>query len=107
MAREWIQQKKAGWTGSDPAAALKGAITRSKVKHNRPPSRAEITEFLKALDSSGGYRTTMIALRLALLTFVRTKDGERLDPGAACTPSRADQAMAPVGPLDGAEDSGR
>ena len=57
---------------SDPAAALKGAIHRPKVKHHKPLSRDQIADFLKALDSFGGYRTTVIALRLMLLTFVRT-----------------------------------
>ncbi|MDT8383923.1 MAG: tyrosine-type recombinase/integrase [Gammaproteobacteria bacterium] len=57
---------------ADPAAALKGAIHRPKVKHHKPLSRDQIADFLKALDSFGGYRTTVIALRLMLLTFVRT-----------------------------------
>ena len=35
------------------------------------------------------------------------KDGERLDPGTACTPGRADPAMATVGEVDRAEDRGR
>ncbi|MGD8617300.1 MAG: tyrosine-type recombinase/integrase [Gammaproteobacteria bacterium] len=57
---------------SDPAAALKGAIHRQRPEHRKPLNRAQIAEFLTALDSYGGYRTTVIALRLALLTFVRT-----------------------------------
>jgi integrase len=57
---------------SDPAAALKGAITRLKTKHRKPLTRADLPRFIKALDSYGGYRTTVIALRLMLLTFVRT-----------------------------------
>jgi integrase len=57
---------------SDPASALKGAITRPKAKHRKPLTRADISRFIKALDSYGGYRTTVIALRLILLTFVRT-----------------------------------
>jgi integrase len=57
---------------SDPAAALKGAITRLKTKHRKPLTRAGLPRFVKALDSYGGYRTTVIALRLMLLTFVRT-----------------------------------
>jgi len=56
----------------DPAAALKGAIHRPKVKHHKPLSRNQIANFVRALDSYGGYRTTVIALRLLLLTFVRT-----------------------------------
>lgn len=57
---------------SDPAGALKGAIHRPKVQHHKPLSRDQIAEFIKALDRYGGYRTTVIALRLLLLTFVRT-----------------------------------
>ena len=57
---------------TDPAAALKGAIKRPKVRHSRPLSRKDIPEFIGALETYGGYRTTVIALRLALLTFVRT-----------------------------------
>lgn len=57
---------------SDPAAALKGAIHRPKVEHRKPLARKDIPEFIKSLESYGGYRTTVIALRLLLLTFVRT-----------------------------------
>lgn len=57
---------------ADPAAALKGAIHRPKVEHHKPLSRDQVGDFVKALDSYGGYRTTVIALRLMLLTFVRT-----------------------------------
>ena len=57
---------------SDPAAALKGAIHRPRVKHHKPLSRNQIADFVKALENYGGYRTTVIALRLMLLTFVRT-----------------------------------
>ena len=57
---------------SDPAAALKGAIHRPKVEHHKPLTRDQIGDFVKALDGYAGYRTTVIALRLMLLTFVRT-----------------------------------
>jgi integrase len=57
---------------TDPAAALRGAIHRPKVEHHKPLSRDQIADFVRALDSYGGYRTTVIALRLMLLTFVRT-----------------------------------
>ena len=56
----------------DPAAALKGAIHRPKVEHHKPLSRSQIADFTGALEKYGGYRTTVIALRLMLLTFVRT-----------------------------------
>ncbi|WP_223842582.1 tyrosine-type recombinase/integrase [Xanthomonas citri] len=57
---------------SDPAAALRGAIHRPKVEHHRPLSREQISQFGTALEKYGGYRTTVIALHLMLLTFVRT-----------------------------------
>ncbi len=59
---------------NDPAAALKGAIHVPKTKHANPLSREDIARFAKALECYGGYRTTIIALRLMLLTFVRTKE---------------------------------
>jgi integrase len=55
----------------DPTVALKGAITRPKVQHNKPLSKAEIPRFLEKLEQVGGNRTTKIALRLLLLLFVR------------------------------------
>lgn len=39
--------------------------------------------------------------------LLEEKDGERLDPGTACTPGRADPAMATVGEVDRAEDRRR
>lgn len=39
--------------------------------------------------------------------LLEEKDGERLDPGAKSTPSRADPAMAAVGEVDGTEDRSR
>jgi integrase len=56
----------------DPAAALRGAIQRPKVEHHKPLSREQIKDFMAAVDEYGGYRTTVIALQLMLLTFVRT-----------------------------------
>lgn len=56
----------------DPAAALKGAMARPKSKHAKALSRDEVKLFLTNLASYGGYRTTVIALNLMLLTFVRT-----------------------------------
>lgn len=56
---------------TDPAAALKGAIHRPRTEHSKPLSRDDIATFDKALQSYGGYHTTIIALRLMLLTFVR------------------------------------
>ncbi len=57
---------------ADPAAALKGAICQPRVKHSKPLGRDQIKLLTKALDSYGGHPSTVIALRLLLLTFVRT-----------------------------------
>lgn len=56
----------------DPAAALRGAIHRPKVVHRKPMTRDQVGDFVKSLAGYAGYRTTVIALRLMLLTFVRT-----------------------------------
>ena len=56
----------------DPTVALKGAITRPRVQHNKPLRRADIPKFLEDLEKHAGYRTTSIALRLLMLTFVRS-----------------------------------
>lgn len=56
---------------TDPAGALKGAVTRPKVEHRKPLTRKDMPDFIKALNSYGGYRLTVIAMRLLLLTFVR------------------------------------
>ena len=64
-------------TDSDPAVALKGAVTRPKVKHNAPLTAGEIPNFLAMLGAWGGYRTSTIAIELLMLTFVRTVDCEK------------------------------
>ena len=79
---------------ADPAAALKGAIQRPKTKHSRPLSRDEIAAFVCALDCYGGYRTTVIALRLMLLTFVRTVE-LRTAPWSEFNFERAEWRIAP------------
>jgi integrase len=49
---------------NDPANALKGAVHRPRTRHAKPLSRDEIADFARALESYGGYRTTVIALWL-------------------------------------------
>jgi integrase len=56
----------------DPAAALKGLIKRPAVRHNPPLQQKEIPRLLAKLDKYGGLTTTKIAVRLLMLTFVRT-----------------------------------
>ena len=58
----------------DPAAALRGAIHRPKTRHHKPLSRDQIGKVLQALQKYAGAPTTIIAMRLMLLTFVRTKE---------------------------------
>lgn len=57
---------------ADPAAALKGAIHRPQINHSKPMSREQIGDFKTRLSRYGGNRTTVIAMRLMLYTFVRT-----------------------------------
>ena len=56
----------------DPTAALYGAIKRKPVRHNPPLPKEEMSGFLKNLDDYGGFRPTKIAIKLMLLTFLRT-----------------------------------
>jgi len=57
---------------ADPAAMLKGAIDKPKVEHCQPLTKKDIPKFIDALEKYGGYRSTIIALKLLMLTFVRT-----------------------------------
>lgn len=57
---------------SDPTGALRGALKRRQVRHNPPLSKSDIPEFLIKLEEYGGYAGTVAAIRLMLLTFVRT-----------------------------------
>jgi integrase len=57
---------------TDPAAALRGAIHRPKVVHSKPMTREQVADFVPALKDYAGRPTTVIAMRLMLLTFVRT-----------------------------------
>lgn len=57
---------------TDPAAALKGAIHRPQVNHSKPMSADQIGDFKARLTKYGGNRTTVLAMRLMLYTFVRT-----------------------------------
>ena len=77
LIRQWISAIFGFAVGkeladADPAAAVRKTIKRPKIKHCRPLTPAEIVGLVKLLHTYGGYRTTVIALRLMLLTFVRT-----------------------------------
>lgn len=57
---------------SDPMYVLRGTIQRPKVQHNKPLPEKEIPVFLRKLEEYSCQRTTYIAMRLLMLTFVRT-----------------------------------
>ena len=59
---------------SDPAAPLQGYVTRPPINSAKDLSPAGIVKLKKHLREYGGNRTTVIALNLLLLTFVRTKE---------------------------------
>lgn len=56
---------------ADPAAALRGAITRPRVRHHKPLSKLDLVTLERSLTSYRGRRETVIAIRLLMLTFVR------------------------------------
>lgn len=59
----------------DPSAALKGALKPAgRQRHHTPMPRADLPAFLRALASYHGDPRTAIALRLVVLTFVRTTE---------------------------------
>tara|TARA_R110001583_G_scaffold195118_1_gene369404 strand:- start:144818 stop:146089 length:1272 start_codon:yes stop_codon:yes gene_type:complete len=77
LIRQWCGQifgyaSGAGICENDPTALLKRSVKRPRVRHNPPLSWSEIPKFLNRLDEDGGYRTTVLALRLMALTYVRT-----------------------------------
>lgn len=57
---------------NDPTYPLRRAIVRPQVQHAAPKDRDTIRDLLQRVHAYGGNRTTAIALRLLLLTFVRT-----------------------------------
>lgn len=56
----------------NPAADMKGVLKTRKVEHRPAISRGELPDFLKKLNSYSGDPVTRLALRLIVLTFVRT-----------------------------------
>jgi integrase len=56
----------------NPAADMKGVLKTRKVEHRSTISRDELPDFLKKLDAYSGDLITKLALRLIILTFVRT-----------------------------------
>jgi len=77
LIRQWCGQifsyaAAQGLCEYDPAALLKGLVKRPQVRHNPPLTWAEIPDFLNRVDNEGGYQTTVLALKLMALTYVRT-----------------------------------
>jgi integrase len=62
---------------SDPAAALKGLVSRPQINHSKPMSAETIGDFKARTARYGGNRTTVLAMRLMLYTFVRTVELRR------------------------------
>jgi integrase len=58
----------------NPVPDLKGALKTPVVRHHAYLNAKELPDFLRALDSYDGTPLTKLALRLLLLTFVRTTE---------------------------------
>lgn len=63
-----------GRTEQNPASDLAGALKTRKVKHRAALTRSDLPEFLEKLDQYSGQPITKLALRMILLTFVRTNE---------------------------------
>ncbi|RMM92814.1 tyrosine-type recombinase/integrase [Pseudomonas savastanoi] len=77
MVRQWISSVFCYGVvtlraDSDPAVAVRGAISRKDVNHSRPMNLEELAEYFLAVGKYGGHRGTVIALYLLPLLFVRT-----------------------------------
>lgn len=77
LIRQWCGQiftyaSGQGLVEHDPTALLRRSVKRPRVRHNPPLAWTEIPDFLNRVEQDGGYRTTVLALQLIALTFVRT-----------------------------------
>lgn len=77
LIRQWCGQifgyaSGEGLCDNDPSAMLKKSVRRPRVRHHPPLPWNEISDFLGRVNQDGGYRTTVLALRLMALTYVRT-----------------------------------
>jgi integrase len=57
---------------TNPAADLKGALAPPVRRHFSSLNKEDLPEFLEKLEKYDGYKTTRLAIRLLMLTFVRT-----------------------------------
>jgi len=58
----------------NPATELRGALRSHKVTHRAALSAESLPEFLQKLDHYDGHMLTRLALRLVMLTFVRSNE---------------------------------
>lgn len=56
----------------NPLSVLKGVVKRPAIKHNVALKPAELTKLMIEFEKYGGYRATILAMELLMLTFVRT-----------------------------------
>lgn len=70
-----------GRATANPVGDLAGAIATRPVTHRTALKRADMPEFLRKLEAYDGHRLTKCALKLLVLTFVRTGElrGARWD----------------------------
>lgn len=61
-----------GRADRNPVPDLRGALKTAVVKHRASLAEKELPEFLEKLEAYDGHPQTKLALRLLLLTFVRT-----------------------------------
>ncbi len=59
---------------SDPTRDLRGALKRREVRHYNALKESDLPEFLKKLATYDGHDMTRHAIRLLMLTFVRTNE---------------------------------
>ena len=65
----------------DPSGDLKGALKTAPTKHHAFLKENELSEYMSKLESYDGHHLTKLAMKLMLLTFLRTKElrGARWD----------------------------
>jgi len=63
-----------GKASYNPAADLRGAFQNKKVRHFNALEKKDLPQFLQKLETYKGEITTIIGLKLAILTFARTNE---------------------------------
>lgn len=63
----------------DPAASLRRAIIRPAIENAQPMMAGDLVTFMDKLDGYGGLKTTALAIKLLLYTFVRTVEMRRAE----------------------------